>query len=563
MPVSASLSAHERTELMRLFIRYAPVALAMFDRDMRYLLATQRWMSDFGLTESVIGRSHYDVFPEIPPRWREAHTRGLAGEALREEEDAFERADGTTQWLRWELRPWLSGINQVGGIVIFTEDITSRKEAEAERERLHIEIVRRSQWLRAEQRCRALLNSAPDAMIVVDAQGQIVVANSQAEHLFGYASQELVQQPLEVLLCESSRAVHLEHRARYFANPRVRAMGSGLELFGRRKDGSRFPAEVSLSPLRTDEGLFVSSAIRDVSERRKSEEAMAHLAAIVGCAYDAIYSEDLAGLIRSWNPAAERMFGYSAAEVVGRDIRLLMPAEQEEDRLLERIRRGETVAPYEAVRRRKDGSLIDVWLTTSPLRDSRGAVIGAAKIARDLTERKEMERKLREEAQTDALTGAATRRRFRELAQRELARLRRHGGAVSIVAIDVDLFKNINDAYGHAVGDHVLQALAGACQQMMREEDVLGRLGGDEFLLLLPDADDAMAARVAERMRLAVARTEVPIGTAVPLHFTVSIGVAAATPGDSTIDELVIRADKALYSAKRAGRNTVRVDTPT
>ena len=440
-PSGASLSAHEQREVLRLFIAHAPVALAMFDCDMRYVFATQRWMSDHGLTESVIGRSHYDLFPDIPPRWREAHRRGLAGETLGEEEDRFDRADGKRQWLRWELRPWLSDAGEVGGIVIFREDITSRKLADEERDRLRAEIVKRSQWLHAEQRYRALLNSAPDAMIVVDAKGRIVLANSQAAHLFGYESEDLLERPIEVLLSEDSRAIHVQHRAGYFSNPRVRAMGSGSELFGRRKDGSTFPAEVSLSPLQTEEGLFVSSAIRDISER------------------------------------------------------------------------------------------------------------------------KEMERKLREEAQTDALTGAATRRHFRELAQRELARARRHGGAVSLVAIDVDHFKAINDGYGHATGDLVLQALARSCQRLMREEDVLGRLGGDEFSLLLPDTGHFMAINVAERMRTAIARAEVPTGGAAPLRFTASLGVTASMPEDAGIDDLLMRADKALYSAKRDGRNTVRMDT--
>ena len=560
--LSMSPSVHEQAELMRLFIRHAPVALAMFDRDMRYILASQRWMSDYGLTEAVVGRSHYEVFPEIPARWRDAHRRGLAGETLREEQDRFDRADGSTQWLRWEIRPWLSHAHAIGGIVIFTEDITARKMAEEERERLQVEIARHSQWLRAEQRFRALMDSAPDAMIVADAEGRIVLANSQAERLYGYTGPELLEQRVEALLPDSSRAAHVGHRAGYLANPRTRSMGAGLELLGRRKDGSLFPAEVSLSPLQTERGLLVSSAIRDVSERKKSAEAMARLAAIVEAAYDAIISEDLQGVIRSWNPAAERMFGYSAKEVVGENISILIPAEREDERLriLEQIRRGERVEPYETVRRRKDGSLIDIWLTTSPLLDSHGSVIGAAKIARDLTERREMERKLREEARTDTLTGTATRRYFQELAERELARARRHGGTLSIVAIDVDRFKSINDEYGHAVGDLVLQGLARECRQILREEDVMGRLGGDEFACLLPETDPRIAAKVGERLRTAVAGVELAIGSGATLRFTVSVGIAASTADDAAIDTLLLRADKALYSAKRAGRNTVRVD---
>jgi len=426
----------------------------------------------------------------------------------------------------------------------------------------HGEPSAASSRLSAPQWFRALLESAPDAMVIIDAAGKIVLANSQAERLFGYSALELLEQPVEILLPDPVRALHAGHRARFLANPRVRAMGAGLELFGRRKDGTRFPAEVSLSPVQTDQGLVVSSAIRDVSERKRSEEAIAHLAAIVESAQDAIISNDLEGAIRSWNPAAERMFGYSAHEAVGQDIRVLIPSEREnaERAHLEQIRHGERVEPYETVWRRKDGSLIDIWLTTSPLRDARESVVGTSSIARDLTERKEMERRLREQARTDALTGAVTRRYFRELAQRELARVRRHGGAMSIVTLDVDHFKKINDAHGHAVGDRVLQALAGICNGLLRGQDVLGRLGGDEFALLLPDTDGAMAAKVAERLRTALAAVELAGAAAPAVHFTASIGVAALSPDDAGIEELLLRADMALYSAKRAGRNTVRID---
>jgi diguanylate cyclase (GGDEF)-like protein/PAS domain S-box-containing protein len=547
---------------MRLFIKHAPIALGMFDRDMRYILASQRWMTDFHLTETVIGRSHYDVFPDIPARWHDVHKRGLAGETIRGEEDRFDRLDGRTQWLRWEVHPWLLDTGEIGGVLIFTEDITSRNEAESERERLHIEIAKHSERLRAEQRFRALLEAAPDAMVIVNAEGKIVLANSQAEHLYGYSRQELLEQPVEMLLPDRLRAIHCSHRARYFAEPGVRPMGASLELIGRRKDGSTFPAEVSLSPVEIDEERLVSSAIRDISERKKAEDAVLRLAAIVDSAYDAIISNDLNGIIRSWNPAAERMFGYASAEVVGQNICILVPSERDDEERwhLEQARRGERVEPYETVRRRKDGSLIDVWVTTAPLKDSQGIVIGTSKIARDLTERKEMERMLEEEAHTDALTGTATRRYFQEVAHRELARVRRHGGAMSLVTLDVDHFKKINDGYGHAVGDRVLQAVARECREILREEDTVARLGGDEFVLLLTATGSLEANKVAERLRMAFTAVEIPTETNPALHFTASIGVAALTPDDASIDDLLLRADKALYTAKQAGRNTVHVD---
>ncbi|QSA98480.1 sensor histidine kinase [Methylococcus sp. EFPC2] len=236
----------------------------------------------------------------------------------------------------------------------------------------------------------------PDALLVVNEAGYITRANAQTEQMFGFNRDELIGRTIEILIPQRFATGHVGHRSGYQRGPRPRPMGAGFELFGRRKDDSEFPVDIMLSPVETEEGRQVLCAVRNVSDRNRADEARARLAAIVESAADAIIGKDLNGVILSWNPAAERLFGYRAEEVIGKHVTLLIPPEHadEESRILEHIRLGVRVEPYESVRLRKDGSIVDVWLTTSPVKDMRGNVIGASKIVRDISERKRVEQKI-------------------------------------------------------------------------------------------------------------------------------------------------------------------------
>lgn len=243
---------------------------------------------------------------------------------------------------------------------------------------------------KVEAKFRGFLEAAPDAVVIVSRDGRIAIVNSQTEKLFGYSRNELLNQPIELLIPERYRDAHLEHRRRYVADPKTRLMGSGLDLYGRRRDGTEFPVEISLSPLETEDGMLVSGAIRDVTERKRTEELRSQLAAIVDSSDDAIVGESLDGTITSWNRSAERIFGYTAAEILGQSISTVLSPGGfgEELEIIERLKRGERVAPFETVRRRKDGEPIDVSVTVSPIHDSRRNVVGASKVARDISERK-------------------------------------------------------------------------------------------------------------------------------------------------------------------------------
>jgi len=164
---------------------------------------------------------------------------------------------------------------------------------------------------------------------------------------------------------------------------------------------------------------------------------------------------------------------------------------------------------------------------------------------------------LEKQAHTDPLTGLANRRHFMEVAEAELARSRRYDTPLSMLMIDIDHFKEVNDAYGHRAGDRVLQQLARTCQEILREVDVAGRVGGEEFAILLPETEVEGAFEVAERLRTAVAAAEVPREEGLPIRITVSVGVAAID-GSTNLDTLMSQADDALYDAKHCGRNLTR-----
>ncbi|HVB55225.1 MAG TPA: PAS domain S-box protein [Candidatus Acidoferrales bacterium] len=247
-----------------------------------------------------------------------------------------------------------------------------------------------------DMRYRALLEAAPDAIVVVNQSGKIVLVNEQAEKLFGYHRDELIGQPAEILISHHFRAQHSDQHSRLMAVPPERPTVVGLELFGLRKDGSEFPAEIRLSPLDTKEGIFVSSAIRDISGRSRTEEDLRRLASIVACSDDAIIGKTLEGIITSWNAGAERMYGYSAKEAIGKSVSMLVPIDQPDEipEVLERVKRGATVDHFETIRVRKDGKEIQMELTVSPIRDAIERIVGVSTIGHDISARKVAEKRL-------------------------------------------------------------------------------------------------------------------------------------------------------------------------
>ena len=269
-----------------------------------------------------------------------------------------------------------------------------------------------------------ILEAIPDAVVAVNQQGIIVHINSQTELLFAYTRDELIGQKIEMLVPERQRPQHHQHREHFHQQPKIRRMGSGLDLCGRRRDGSEFPVEISLSPIAAGEGTVVLSVIRDISDRKRIEEELRRandeldrrksrelrdsqnrLALIVDSSQDAIIGKNLDGIVTHWNKGAEHIYGYTAQEMIGQSISRLCPRDRSDEipAILQKIRNGERVEYFETVRVTRDGRYLSVSVAVSPIFDAEGKVVGASTIARNVTAQKKVEDQLRQSQKMEAV----------------------------------------------------------------------------------------------------------------------------------------------------------------
>ena len=258
------------------------------------------------------------------------------------------------------------------------------------------------------------------------------------------------------------------------------------------------------------------------------------------------------------NEAFTRLTGYTPGEALGKTPRILQGPRTDpgaRQRIRDALTRGQPVR-IEILNYSKTGQEYWLDLNIVPLRNDAGEITHFAAIERDLTQRKQEEAQLFQRATTDALTGIHNRGYFLERARNEFTRAARLGRPLAVIIFDIDQFKTINDTHGHEAGDKVLVRIVDTARSVLRQIDILGRIGGEEFALALPEARLAEALSAAERLRATIGRTPVTIG-AKKLTVTASFGVSERRPADTTIEALLTRADRALYAAKAAGRNTV------
>ena len=411
---------------------------------------------------------------------------------------------------------------------------------------------------RLQNRYQVLLERNPDGFWINDLEGRLREVNPAFCAMVGYSREELLGMTISDLELQEDAAATAAHIRQI-----LEAGSDRFETRHRHREGRVVHFDVSAHLLGEGEGLIMA-IFRDITDQRDAQrqiqEKTRQLTAVLETAGDAIITADSHGRIRYFNPAAEVMFGRSAEAMEGRKLNQLMPephASEHDDYILRYERDGDPRVigqGRELEACRADGSTfpIELNVTDTGLEDP-PLYVG---IIRDISERKATEAELRRLATTDPLTGLPNRRYFLERAEAECRRAARYDRPFSLIMLDVDHFKQVNDHHGHNVGDAVLRALAGTLSHGLRDEALVGRLGGEEFAVLLPEATAEEAVAAAERIRRRIAAK--PVATeAGELTVTASLGVATWQRPAETVDGLLSRADAALYKSKESGRDRV------
>ncbi|KAA0681450.1 sensor domain-containing diguanylate cyclase [Roseomonas genomospecies 6] len=453
-------------------------------------------------------------------------------------ERRLRRLDGGIVWVAESVGPIADPQGERLSLRILT-DVTHHRQAQA---------ALRDQLLMKE----VLFETLPVPVFVKNAAGEYTDCNDAFERYTGLERRSIVAKTAFAVMDPQIAKLHTDQDRELIVNWGQRSYEEAVPFAG----GSTRLTSLTKAVFCDNAGNLggIVGVIHDLTEGLPSEERLQAILEQSPIGVSVSRRED--GKIVFVNTRFAELIGLKREDLIGRQARDYYLDRNQRERVIERLRSYGSVTNMEVQFRRADGSSFWTLFTVNQA-VIQGVQVNLAWIY-DYTDRRNMEEALRDMASRDPLTGIYNRRSFMELARSQLARAHRFSEPMSVFVLDVDHFKRINDSYGHATGDDALRMVAGGCQAILREYDILGRLGGEEFVVVLPGATAEESRVVAERVRRHLSRMAIP-GPEGRFHLTSSIGISALDGAYDTLEKAIHRADLALYRAKREGRNRVVV----
>ncbi len=410
-------------------------------------------------------------------------------------------------------------------------------------------------------RMNTILGTIVDGVITMDEFGVVETFNPAAVQIFGYTAPEVIGNNVSMLMPEPYHSQHDEYLERYRTTGETHIIGVGREVVGKRKNGNTFPLDLALNEMWLNGRRYFTAIARDITNRKHAEEqllsASLYSRSLIEASLDPLAIINMEGKIMDVNEAMVRTTGVTRNLLIGSELSgYFTDPEKAFAYYQEAISNGH-VSNCPATIRHVSGKLTDVLYNAGVFHNEKGEIAGISVKARDITERKRAEQ-AEELASRDSLTGLYNHRAFLSMLKEEVTRAERYNHPVSLLMLDIDYFKRVNDTWGHLAGDAVLKGLSDLLMKQARSIDRVCRYGGEEFTVILSETDDTMAMSIAERFRLAVESQSFNIGDAKTVGITVSVGVASYPQHVNSLEGLVKFSDIALYAAKGGGRNQVR-----
>jgi diguanylate cyclase (GGDEF)-like protein/PAS domain S-box-containing protein len=541
-------------ELFEALAAHTPVGIFISSAEGGCLYVNERWCELTGLSpaqalgDGWVSAIHPDDAARVHREWAEAGAHGRDSVV----EYRFVRPDGGVSWIEGYAATLRDQEGHVIGWVGTCLDFTARKEAD--------EAV-----ARAAQRFRVAFENAPIGMALLTPAGRWFEVNSALCEVLGYSEEQLLELTFMDVTHPDDRSTSIRRRHKQLNG---REPAERIEKRYVRGDGSVVWVGVSSTLVRSAAGepLYTVAQIEDITARVRVQRELATAEERFRRAFhDAPIGMALVDLEGRWlrvNPTLCELTGYTEGELLARTFQDITHPDDLEQNLseLQRVIGGELRAMrLEKRYLRANGHTVWVRISSSLVRDADGNPLHFVSQIENVTDRRRAEERLKELADQDSLTGLLNRRRFDEELRLTLLRLGRHGGHATLLLLDLDRFKLVNDTYGHKTGDEVLVAVGRTLRETLRETDVVARLGGDEFAVIALETGSAGALSIATDLATALRSRQIVSGDA-EVTITASIGVVGLDQASGAAgDDPLVAADRALYRAKSSGRDRIEL----